>query len=220
MPIPRDSNDRTRNTEWWRNTMDLTKIWDGTSGPAVVDPKTNILVGIDSVHHEIHEGAHFEAHIETGDATVGDNVTLICAFKTTDTANKLHHIVIDFKSSGRVKMELLEGETWDTNTGAVVAVYDNNRDTANTSEIREDKTATPAWTAGGVLEDPTGLNADGVPLHTDYAYTAKQRGGNVAQGRHEWVLANDETYVIRLTALEANIYMGMVIHFYEHTNSN
>jgi hypothetical protein len=183
------------------------------SGPR--DKRTDTAKWIDFVHGEIHEGNHFEVHVESGAATVA---TIAMAFKVPSGTKRMHP-TIDWKASDRAHIELMEGATWDTNTGTVIAAFDNNRITANTSQVQEDKTATPAWTAGSVLKDPSNI-AGGTVLHTDYAYTSKTAGGSYSLARHEWPLANNQTYVIRVTKDSAgNIYMGIVVHWYEHTDS-
>lgn len=177
------------------------------------DPMHKMPVGIDIVHSEIHEGKHFEAHAESDGSTVA---SIVMAFKVP-AGTKRAHMTVDWKVSDRAHIEILEGATWDTNTGTIIAPIDNNRNTDNTSLLQEDKTATPAWTGGGVLIDPDNI-AGGLALHTDYAYALKQAGGDKSLARHEWILKNDETYVIRISEDGGNCYMGIVAHWYEHTD--
>ena len=175
----------------------------------------NLVLTADWAHVNVHDGHHFEVHVESGAATVS---TIACAFKVP-SGTKETHMVIDWKSSDRAHVELIEGATWDTNTGTVVMPYNNNRQASvtTTSQLQEDKTATPAWTANGVLENPSNI-AGGTVLHTDYVYVpAGPIGAAPVLPRHEWVLKNDSTYVIRITKDTAGaIYMGTALHWYEH----
>lgn len=172
----------------------------------------NIPVVIDVQHHKIHKGNHFEVHVETG---ISSAASLACAFRVP-AGNKRTHVVIDWKAEDKAHIEVLEGAIWSTDTGSVITIYNNNRNSTTTSQLEEDKTATPAWTANSVLKNPTGI-IGGTALHTDYSYVVKQAGGATSLPRHEWILKNDETYVIKVTNdAGGNKLLGIVMHFYEH----
>ncbi len=172
----------------------------------------NIPVVIGVQHHELHKGNHFEVHVET---EITAAASIICAFRIP-AGNKSSHVVIDWKAEDKAHIELLEGAVWSTDTGSVITIYNNNRNLAITSQFQEDKTATPNWTANGVLKNPTGI-VGGVVLHSDYSYVTKQAGGATSLPRHEWILKNDETYVIKITNdAGGNKLLGIVMHWYEH----
>lgn len=165
-------------------------------------------------HSELHECNHFEVHVETEDT---DAANIICAFRIP-AGKKRVHVVIDWKAEDKAHMEIFEGAIWSTNTGEAITIYNNNRNCTNTSQLEEDKTATPLWTANGVLKNPTGVTG-GITLHPDYSYVSKQAGGATSLPRHEWVLKNDETYVLKITNdAGGNKGMGIVLHYYEHTD--
>ena len=178
------------------------------------DPVFKIPISIDIAHSEVHAGHHFEVHIESGIVAVA---SISCAFRVPPGIKRTH-VVVDWKSEDRAHIALIEGATWDTNSGTVLTIYNNNRNSAITSQLEEDKTATPAWTSNGVLRDPTNITG-GTALHTDYGYIAKQAGGTTGLPRHEWVLKNNKTYVITITNdAGGNKYLGMVLHWYEHSD--
>lgn len=175
----------------------------------IVEALKSVFINRDFVHGQIHLGEHYEAHVESGVATVaGKNL----AFRVP--AGKELHMVVDWKASDRAHINIKKGATWTTNTGTVVPAVNNNFRTDKTSIIEEDKTDTPNWTAGGILADVTGV-AGGTEKHVDYAYNTKLGGGNTSLPRHEWILSPD-TYVIELDKdAGSNIYMGIVLHWYE-----
>ena len=176
------------------------------------DKLFNIPAFIDVQHHKLHDGKHFEVHIETETTSAA---SIVCAFRVP-AGNKRAHVVIDWKSEDKAHIELLEGAIWSTDTGTVFTIYNNNRNSATTSMLEEDKTATPAWTANGVLKNPTGI-VGGTAVHSDYSYIVKQAGGATSLPRHEWILKNDETYVIKITNdAGGNKLLGIVLHWYEH----
>lgn len=195
------------------NPLDV-EISDGANfaRKARLDSVQLALLCNDVVHGHIHDGHHFEVHVESGASTVA---SLICAFKVPVTSPQRYpHIVIDWKASDRAYIDILEGATWTTNTGTVKAISNNHRVSSNTSILQEDKTATPAWTANGVLADPSGVSG-GTSLHQDEAYSSAPFGTAISLPRHEWIL-DVGTYVIQIVKRAAgNIYMGIVLHWYE-----
>lgn len=178
------------------------------------DNLADVHPSIEFEHHKNHEGYNFEVHIESALVSVAN---IVCAFRVPPS-NKSIHMVIDWKAEDKAHSEIFEGAVWSTDTGTVLEISNNNRNSTITSILEEDKTATPAWTANGVLMDPTGI-VGGTSLHSDYSYIAKQAGGATSLPRHEWILKNDETYVIKVTNdAGGNKLMGIILHWYENIN--
>lgn len=178
---------------------------------AGLDAMTDTLMTIDYAHHEIHSGSHYAVQ---HNASAGASVVI--AFKTP-AGTKKAHVVWEFPHESKCHVTVYEGRTWTTNTGTVVAPKNQNRDSSNTSMLLEDKTATPDWTAGGVLQDPTGLGSGSV-ISLIYMYTDKSAGDEGGK-RHELVLKPDETYSFEMTSDDGNKGMQLRLYWYEHTDA-
>lgn len=196
------------------------RTWFGITSeaqyPVDVDQTSSALMVIAFAHHELHEGDSYE--VTAADESMSNNDTLIIAFRTGATKNT--HMLISFQATIAGHIDLIEGPTWDTNTGTATTVHNRRRDSSNTSLIEEDKSDTPAWTAGAVLVNPTGL-ADGTVIDTRYALAAQAaREGGGERGTVEWVLTTSTQYAVRFTA-DGNSNGGFVsLNWYEHTDSN
>ncbi len=178
---------------------------------AKFDSLSKVFVMMNAPHHQVHNGNHFETHVNSEFGTVA---SLAFAFKV-EAGVKRPHMVIDWTVTDKALIELIEGPTWDTNTGTVLVPINNNRSFIKTSILQEDKTATPNWTSNGVLVNPANI-IGGIVLHSHYAYLSRSVGGSSSLPRHEWVLAPGQTYVIRMIKDTANCYMGIIPHWYEH----
>lgn len=190
-------------------------IADGVGGwLAGVDEMSEALEVIDYHHHEIHEGDAFTAEIhDTGGTAVS------ISFKTP-AGTKRAHMTFSFSSESKVHLTVAEGATWTTNTGTVyVPVNQLRLASPGASMLLEDKTATPSYTADGVLTNATAVGA-GTTIREIYTFTSKQGGGSTLSTREELVLKPDETYAITLTSDDGSKGLQLRIEWYEHTDSN
>ena len=191
-------------------------LTDATSGrTAALDGMTDAQQIVDYAHHEIHAGSSF--HVQLYNATLAAAAALRISFKTP-AGTKRAHMIFSFASSGGSHLTIAEGATWTTNTGTVVAPTNQKRVAAPTaSMLLEDKTATPAYTANGVLTGTT-ETAAGTTLRNVYVFGSNKVGGN---GEHdsEIILMPDQTYTISLTNDESTA-QALILHldWYEHTD--
>jgi hypothetical protein len=183
-----------------------------TGGAAKFDSITNALTVIDYEHHEHHGGSAYAVQVVT---TSGTAVSL--AFKTP-AGTKKAHMVFEFATESKAHVIVYEGTVWTTNTGTVVAPKQQNRSSANTSMLLEDKTATPAYTAGGVLQNPT-ITTVGDVISQIYTFAGKQTGSSGGK-RHELILDPDETYSFVLTSDDGSKGLQLRLYWYEHTDAN
>ena len=192
-------------------------LYDESTGrDAKFDSMTDALTVISYPHHEIHGGSTY--HVQNYNGTVGGGNSISISFKTP-SGTKRAHMNFSFASSGSSHLTVAEGATWTTNTGTVVAPTNQRRDSTNTSMLLEDKTATPAFTAGGVLTDATAVGA-GTTLRNVYVFTEKKVGGDSSHDS-EIILDVDETYTISLTNDELTD-QSLILHleWYEHTDAS
>lgn len=181
-----------------------------TGRTAVLDGVTDGLVMIDYEHHEHHSGSAYAVQVFTASGTA-----VSIAFKTPSGTKKAH-IVAEFAAESKAHLTTYEGTVWTTNTGTVVAPKQQNRSSANTSMLLEDKTATPAFTAGGVLQNPT-ITTAGTVISNIYTFASKQTGSSGAK-RHELILDADETYSFVLTSDDGAKGLQIRLYWYEHTD--
>jgi hypothetical protein len=182
-----------------------------TDRTAVLDGMSDALQTISYTHHEIHAGSSFHTQVYTAAGTA-----LSISFATPD-GTKRAHMIFSFASESKSHLTVAEGATWTTNTGTVVVPTNQKRATSpGASILLEDKTATPNWTANGVLTGATAVAA-GTALRTIYVFGDKRVG---AQADHsaEIILKPDETYAMTLTSDDGS--KGLVLHldWYEHTD--
>lgn len=190
-------------------------LTDATSGrTAALDGMTDAQQTIDYVHHETHAGSGF--HVQSYSADVAAGAALRISFKTP-AGTKRAHMIFSFAAEGACHLTIAEGATWTTNTGTVVAPTNQLRGSANASILLEDKTATPTYTANGVLVGTTAVGA-GTTLRNIYVFSVNK---TTAAGNHdsEIVLKPDETYTISLTNDEATAKDAILhLDWYEHTD--
>ncbi len=180
-----------------------------------VDSTTDAFSSIGYEHHEVHEG---DAFTVVTTAALQDTDTLSIGFKTP-ASTKLIHMVMEYSTLLGGTMAMLEGPTWTTNTGTATPVFNRNRTSSTTSGLREDKSATPAWTANAVLVDPTITDAGDI-INYQVAYAVRNRFSGEGRDALEFVLASDTTYCYLFTAIGNSNSGTISLHWYEHTSSN
>ncbi len=181
-----------------------------------LDAKTEFLVCIDSEHHEVHEGDAFTYCIS--DSTMANAETIAVGFKTPAGAKK-SHLIVGFDTLVGGYLQILEAPTITTDTGTVVVPVNRDRKSTNESTLLEDKTATPAFTANGMLLMPTITDVGTVICRID-AFGAANKKANGARGHNEFILKADTVYAIRFTAVGAANKGQLILDWYEHTDSN
>jgi hypothetical protein len=169
-------------------------------------------------HHKIHEATAFERHISSSNLAVS---TLNVAFKTLPGTN-LAHMLFGFSSNDEIFFEIIEGATWTQGSGAALDIFNNNRNAGGNSVVILENKNQAAFTASNqVIKDVTGISG-GTNIDPDrYTYNAGLGAASNAETReatHEWVLKNNETYIVRLTQTDGNCKMSIDLHWYEHTD--
>ena len=189
---------------------------ESTGRVAKLDDLTDSVMVVNYPHHEIHGESAF--HVQNYNAAVAAGATVSISFKTP-AGTKRAHMNFSFASEGSSHLTIAEGATWTTNTGTVVAPINQFRGSATESVLLEDKTATPDYTANGVLTDATAVGA-GTTLRNVYVYGTNKVGGDASHDA-EIVLKPDETYTISVTNDEATA-KGVILHldWYEHTDAS
>lgn len=166
---------------------------------AVVDDASAALVGIDYIHHEIHEGVFFE--VDAANATVADDGTVIAAITTPADMNS--HLRWRLATGGDAQVEFLEGST--ITGGTTKAANNRNRASANVpaSVFTVDPTVT---VDGTVLSGPVFLPGGTIIVS----------GGATQDSFIEWILQPSTTYVLRITNISgASQPISVAFDWYE-----
>jgi len=174
------------------------------------------LITIDYAHHEAHEGDAFET--SAVDESMGDGDTIVLAFKTM-SAPKRVHVIIEFATAAGGHVDIIEGPTWDNQSGTLNPIYNRKREASmGSSGLLEDQGQASFIVSDNVILDPTTF-AGGTAVHTHYIFGATKTPAS-ARGVHEWLLKPDTQYGIRLTADGVTNGGQIIITWYEHSDSN
>ena len=178
-----------------------------TSGPPVkprADLATHTLQVIDYAHHEAHAGsAYFLTYSVLADDTVAAEVRI----QTANTAKWAHMIItIDVGLAGTAQ---LWSPTTKTHVGAnVLTAMNRDHNSTNSSGL------TICHTPGGAQEGDSTL--------TRYLGAAtvsgKAAGGGSGGNRGEFILKQNNDYLIKVTSRADGNSMTIVLDWYEHTN--
>lgn len=174
------------------------------------------LTVLSSAEYEAHEGHAFTFGIV--DEDMDNGATLNVAFKTCLPGYGQAHFYAAFSTLVGGSLAIMEAPTWTTNTGTATAFYNRRRDVVPIrSMFREDKTATPAFTATNkVLVNVTGL-AGGTTVWKRYAWGER---GKVEAGDYradnEVLLRCDTQYVVLFTAIGASNKGQIILNWLEH----
>lgn len=169
-----------------------------------------IPVGIDTFHHEIHEGEFFVS--DAVDTSMALNDTLILAFKTPNTT-KQFHLLIEIASKSSAHVDILEGSTWNSSSGSQNPVFNRKRDSSNTTDVLEDTTGSFIDT-NNIILNPVNV-AGGTEIHDFYTFIGINVGG-IRADIAEIILNPNTTYAFVLTADAGSNAGHIILNWYEH----
>lgn len=165
------------------------------------DEVTRAIKTIEYEHHEIHEGRSYYAQIYDND--LDDTGSLIMRLITPNTPRWVHLNIVVNSSLGGV-FYLFENPTFSTDGTARV---EYNRDRNSTNNATLEVFEKPAITANGTLLQTTHIGTDG-----------KKGSEGSARGENEWILKQNEEYMIMYTSHSDNNKVRIGINWYEHIN--
>jgi hypothetical protein len=197
-----------------------------------VDAVTFAQIGIDSAHHEIHEGHSFTAHYQSEaplPTNAGEETAI--GFITPLAANGRVHMIIDIVADDESVWELREAPTIVLGSGSAYLALNRFRDSANESvlhsngvgvgvantlttyTVAEANTANLAIGTGTILHHETIAIAAGPPFAA--------AGNTQSRGQREFILAASTEYVIIVTSSTANNTVHEItLNWYEHVHKN
>lgn len=136
------------------------------------DPMTEALSTIEYAHYEVHGG---DAYVVGISNVLTPTANIALAFKVP-AGSKRVHMLGDWHSESKANLQVWEGRTWTGSTGAVVPLFNRNRNSIKTSILQGDQTG--SWVANTAVKDPTGATG-GTQVFAEYFYGDKKAGGTL-----------------------------------------
>ena len=163
------------------------------------------LVTIDKVHYEIHEGEHYTAIVADGDVDIASPKYI--SLTAPNTATRIH-LFFTVSADNGFLLQLYENPTLNA-AGSAVAAYNNDRNSVNaaTLVLKEDCTT----------QAP---NNDGTLIMAQYAgggTNPAARSSGTGASRSEWILAQAEEYIIKITTSVDNSKANALFEWYEES---
>jgi len=181
------------------------RLSDSTVRPLQLDDSTHAIKTIEYEHAEIHSGGHFfiENFIELD---AGESVDF--CFNTTDSAEWIH-LVWELESTGETLFQIWEAPTLNISSGSAVVSYNNNRNSAKTSNltVRQDCDIT----GQGTLIAQTSFGVTSTPV--------KSMGG-IAERSKELILKQNTAYVFNMSSASASNILAYLAEYYQHTDKD
>lgn len=164
------------------------------------DSSTGAVMSVEYEHHEIHAGSFFRAERQ---ADLGNAASTTLVITTPNTTKWLHfRPALDLELEGTI--EIYENPTT-VSSGTAIIPHNANRNS-------------PALSAATVLVDPIIDLASATLIEKQVLGSGKSSGGD-SDSMFEWVLKQNETYVIRITNnTTSNNQINLRCQWYEHTN--
>jgi hypothetical protein len=183
------------------NAMMYGRADNNTLVPVKLDASTQDIQAIEHEHAEIHGGDHYNYC----DYSLGVALNATIEFVlTTPNTTKWLHLVFDVFSSTGARIELYEG-TSGVSGGTTITPRNNNRNSSNTSGVT-------------LVKDPASITSDGTRAAGFLA--GANRSGGFVQREKEYVLKQNEIYLLRITSLAASNNISWCAEWYEHTDKN
>jgi len=167
----------------------------------LIDGPTRSGTILDFPHHEIHEGFHYI--VSDSDTNVDIASPKYWHIKTADNAEWCH-LLGAFIADGAGTLEFFENPTT-TGDGTQLTAYNNNRNSANTPNTTF--YYDPTVSADGTKIYSIPIGSDGSPISAHGGSTSRER---------EFILKQNEQYLMKFTALADNTTASIVFEFYEH----
>jgi len=168
-----------------------------------IDDVDNARIGIDLVHHEIHEGNHYTCN--TIDASVDIASPKYVRCLAPDTAVRIHWVT-EVSTDGAALVELYENPTL-LAAGTAMTEYNNDRNSLNAATVQcffDSTTQAP--------------DNDGTLLFSRFIGGAGV-GGKSTSGeygsRQEWILKQAYNYLIKVTVAANATQVSVTNSWYE-----
>jgi len=161
------------------------------------------LITIPVEHHEIHCGDSYESTYVTdlGNGATLDILIIVPDEAGTGQDQKLYHLLGSIATESECDIYFYEGATYSAQ-GTSITQFNRNRNSALTDYL-------------GVTYGPT-ITGVGTMLEQRKSGVGRSING-VAVRQNEWLLRNDETYLLRINnTTTTNCYVEVGLNYYVH----
>jgi hypothetical protein len=169
-----------------------------------LDSTTGALEVIDYSHHEIHAGSHYFAIY----SALKDNAGVIEVRIQTPDTTKWAHMTFIIECALAATVAMWHGTTKTHVADNAITPMNRNHNSANTSGLT-------------ICHTPAGEEAGAAAL-TEYVGAATGGGriivGGDAASRSEFILEQNQDYLIRATSRADANALSIILDWYEHTN--
>lgn len=176
-----------------------------TDHTAQVDPSSGAMKIIESAHSELHGGKHFTYSQIDLDFDIADAVELLIV---TPNTTEWTHMIFEVDAAFDTTVSLYEGATH--TVAATQTAYNNNRNSASVN-------ATTINTHNNDGVDGTAIFTSSFGINTGVGVNAVLSGGN-ARGENEWILKQNEKYLLTVVSGTDDSRLSIKLNWYEHTN--
>ena len=196
-------------------------VVDSDGDIITIDSQTRVLAAIEYEHYNIHEGRSFSCWYLQDVSDTGDKT--IITFRTSDT-DKWIHLTATASATVMAHFRMYEAPVVTDNTGAPLAVYNRDRNSATTSTIIDTSQAPDVANQATYFTEATmGDVVGGTELAHEHLGTGegkKTLGGNT-RGEQEWKLKQNTLYAFLLESVndDDNTHI-IILNWYEHTSLN
>lgn len=187
-----------------RTTHHRVNIYGNNDRLIEVDAATHAINTIDYSHHEIHAGNHYKAGYGVTDQSLDTDDTVVVLFTTPDSTTWAHW-TMTASATGFCRVDVYENPTVSA-AGTGVTEWNRNRNSTKTATVVV--THTPTTSNNGTLMVRKFLGGEG--FKTDFS--GEHRGDS------EFILKQNEQYLIIATALADNISIQVGGDWYEHAD--
>lgn len=160
----------------------------GEDGEALII-EDGAAVSILFPHYKIHEGDMFEvsyATVAETDGNIADNAFIDFAITTPNVPADQWHLIYEAGFGGDFETALYEGATWNVGTGVAMVEYNRNRQSGNAAQVTVERNPAGVVLGAVMLENRVFPGGSGGAAQ-----------GNVGGSRDEWILAVNQTYILR-----------------------
>lgn len=211
-------------SELYETDTGKTYVWNNTTWKEkspLIDGFTGAKARISMAHLHIHKKESFV--FDYADENLGDNDTMILAFKTP-VGTKRVHFFPEYSTLVGGDLRIYEDSYWTPGSGSAVSVVNRFReDSPTASVILENVTSASAFTATNkLIVNPTGIdNSAASTIQRSYAWGKKEKfaAGSIRDD-NEFVLNPDTAYAVVFTAEGGSNKAHMNLNWYEHTDKS
>jgi len=174
-------------------------VTENSVAQAIIDAGSSAMVGIDFVHHKVHDGDHY-FHAEH--YTLDDEEARTYLISLPDDIYV--HLWFDVSGSAITEVQFFEGTTRTGSTDSIVVPVNNNRNSSNTSSM-------------SLFSASSTDGSDGTEIFASKGGSSSRAFSqpHSVRGDDEIILKKDTKYLLRATSGTDSNLVTFIIEYYE-----